>query len=592
MKRSISELSASLCGRAEEVAIMLLPGGKRLNGSWIAGDIHGSEGKSLQVRIEGQYTGKWKDWGDSEEYRGDLLDLWRLSKNLSPRDTMREVKEFLGIHEPVSEIREKIFSAPKENIPIKPMGQIYQYLMAERELEAGIIQMYDLRAYKRGEHVFIAFPCKDPSGQIVNHSYRSLKPGEDGKKIVSQDKGCAPCLFGWQAMTEVDYASRSILLCEGHIDAMTWRQWGIAALSVPNGSGNTWIEYEWENLEMFQTIYLSYDMDGKTKDSLQKAIARLGKHRCLVVNLPKKDANDCLREGFGPEYALEWLKNASAPPMKDFVQATELKQRVQNAFYPDPEMQGIETKLFKGKSKESSFFIRPGEVSLWTGIAGHGKSTFLKDVFMELVHKNEKCMITSLEMRPEKIIKTMLKSAFGRELLAPSEIDTAIDEVGPQLFFYDKIGYANVQTLVETMEFAHCRHGVTQFMIDSLMRIDKLEEDYPAQGQFLNRLSEFTKTYGVHVHLVTHPKKKEDDETPTGNDIKGSSLLRNNADNILVVSRNFKKEKKRANGDLEEDDEKEWDARVMVEKDREEGYVKMFRYRYIPSFNRYIPLKD
>lgn len=593
MRRSISELSDLLAQNAEGVAMMLLPGGKRVNGHWVAGDVNGGEGKSLQVNLEGQFVGKWRDWADSQEYRGDLVDLWRVTRNLGPKETLKEVKAHLGIHDPVEPQSAKTYSTPKDNPRSSPDGLIYKYLTGERKLESKIVGQFDIRGARVKGDVYISFPSFSPSGEIVNNSYRSLEPIDNGKKKVFQDKGCAPSLFGWQAMTEADYRGRKILLCEGQIDAMTWRQWGIPALSIPNGSGTTWIEYEWENLEMFDTIYLSFDMDGKTQDSLKKTISRLGRHRCLIVNIPDKDANDALKAGRTSEEAQMWVRNATAPKLKDFVNSKDLRDRIYKQFYPDPEDRGIKIALLTGRSKEQSFEVRPGEVSIWTGISGHGKSTFLKDVFMDLIHNDQKCMIASFEMKPEKIVKTMFKSAFGREILTPSEIDAALEQVGSQIFFCDRIGSISPKELLEMMEFAHCRHGVTQFMIDSLMRVDGLEEDYPAQGDFMNKLSSFVKDFPSHVHIVCHPRKTSEDATPSGNDIKGSTLLRANCDNIFSVSRNFKKERAKAEGKEVDEDEDgpEWDARVTVEKDREEGDFKVFHYRYLKTYNRYLLLK-
>lgn len=595
MRRSISELADLLASNAEGVAMMLLPGGKRVNGHWVSGDVHGGEGKSLQVNIEGQFAGKWRDWADSDEYRGDLVDLWRVTRNLGPKETLKEVKAHLGIHDPVEPQAVKSYSAPKENPKPTPDGLIYKYLTEERKLESSIIGQFDIRGSRAKGDVYIVFPSFSPSGEPVNNSYRSLEPIDNGKKKVFQDKGCAPSLFGWQAMKDEDYRGRKILLCEGQIDAMTWRQWGIPALSIPNGSGTTWIEHEWENLEMFDTIYLSFDMDGKTQDSLKKTISRLGKHRCLIVHIPEKDANDSLKAGRTKEEAEAWIRNSKAPVVKDFVCATDLLQRVHKQFYPDPDERGIKLRLLTGKTKDQSFEVRPGEVSIWTGISGHGKSSFLKDIFIDLMLSKEKCMIASFEMRPEKIVKTILKSAYGVDMMPPEAIVSALAEMGPQLFFCDRIGSINQQELLEMMEFAHCRHGVTQFMIDSLMRVDGLEEDYPAQGEFMNKLSSFVKDFPSHVHIVCHPRKTSEDGPPTGNDIKGSTLLRANCDNILSVIRNVKREKARAEGggveEEEDGDGPEWDAKVVVEKDREEGGFKVFHYRYAKTYNRYLLFK-
>jgi twinkle protein len=121
------------------------------------------------------------------------------------------------------------------------------------------------------------------------------------------------------------FQNRSILLCEGQIDAMTWTQWGIPALSIPNGSGQTWIDYEWENLAVFDKIYMSFDMDDAGRANLDKVISRLGRHRCLLVTLPRKDANDCLLAGYTSDEAQSWIADAKAPGVKGLVSAMELK---------------------------------------------------------------------------------------------------------------------------------------------------------------------------------------------------------------------------------------------------------------------------
>src|SRR5436190_41304 len=121
------------------------------------------------------------------------------------------------------------------------------------------------------------------------------------------DAGCAPCLFGWHALSEGAYRSRAVVLTEGQIDCMSWHQWGIPALSIPNGSGLTWIDYDWENLAAFDRIYISFDMDGAGRENTQKAIQRLGPHRCHVMTMPHKDGNAALQAGATAEDAQRWL---------------------------------------------------------------------------------------------------------------------------------------------------------------------------------------------------------------------------------------------------------------------------------------------
>ena len=65
--------------------------------------------------------------------------------------------------------------------------------------------------------------------------------------------------------------------------------------------------------------------------------------------------------------------------------------------------------------------------------------------------------------------------------------------------------------------------------------------------------------------------------------IKGSSLLVNNADNVLLVCKNAEKEKLRTQQKLsDEEDKNTHDAELIVEKQRETGWTGMFKLKFDP----------
>ena len=65
------------------------------------------------------------------------------------------------------------------------------------------------------------------------------------------------------------------------------------------GGGNKqrWIESDYEDLLRFEKIYLVLDDDEQGDLAAEEIARRLGRHRCLRVRLPKKDANECLMCG-------------------------------------------------------------------------------------------------------------------------------------------------------------------------------------------------------------------------------------------------------------------------------------------------------
>ena len=129
------------------------------------------------------------------------------------------------------------------------------------------------------------------------------------------------------------------------------------------------------------------------------------------------------------------------------------------------------------------------------------------------------------------------------------------------------------------------RHGVTQFLVDSLAKCGIGEDSYNDQKAFVDKLSDFARERNIHIHLVCHSRKgKEESEMPDKFDIKGSGSITDMADNVFIVWRNKEKERKvqEAKGDYERDVARKSgpDAAVVCCKQRNgtgwEGRIKLW----------------
>lgn len=193
--------------------------------------------------------------------------------------------------------------------------------------------------------------------------------------------------------------------------------------------------------------------------------------------------------------------------------------------------------------------FRPGEVSIWAGINGHGKSMFLSQVELDLCYQAERVMVASFEMKPVKQMHRMSRQAYaGREPAIPflKEFHAWTDG---RLWMYDHVGAVEWKKLIAVMRYAVQTFGITQFVIDSLMKCVKGEDDYNAQKDFVNELCAFAATHNVHVHLVHHVRKGESEfKAPGKFDIKGAGAITDMVDNVFIVWRN-KKAEQEAKGD-------------------------------------------
>lgn len=579
MNYSIADLSEKLSDRVEDVCQFLLPHGKRNANMWEVGDTSGKPGVSCKVNLAGNHPGKWKDWANESE-RGDLIDLWSAVKGSDRIETLRQVKDYLGVRDSVGSFGPpKSYQKPPESEVIKQIsakGKVMKYMTEERKLKPEIVDRFKIE----GDGESIVYPYFDTKGQLVNRCYVKMERLPNGKKSVRQEKGCAPCLWGWHALTEAAYSDRRILICEGQIDAMTWTQWTVPALSVPNGSNSAWIEYEWENLELFSEIFLSFDMDGAGQENLRKVMNRLGLHRCRIIKLPHKDANEALKAGCDEGSAVEWLVKAEYPKYHGLRAASDYYKETIEEFSPSiSSPKGYTHPLLEGYDGKMEFL--PGDVTVWTGITSHGKTTWLNYMTVCAIMTGRVSFIASLEMKPARLISRMFKGLVKRSMLAQGEIDSCFKQVEDKLFFADKIGYIQRKELLDMMLFAYSRYGVEHIVIDSLMRIQGLEEDYPAQGDFLNELQAFSKQTNSHIHIVCHPRKTDEGTAPGKMDVKGSSLIMNNCDNLIAVHKNMEKEKIRRERPLEdEEDMSMHDAEIVSEKQRDQGWHGRVRLRF------------
>ncbi len=114
--RDASDLAQRLARNAEGVCRHYLPQGRRQGRYWLVGDVEGSPGRSLFVRLTGTDTGKgaagkWTDAATGEH--GDLLDLITANQRLaSLADTLEEARRFLSLPSPEPKTFERLPSVP------------------------------------------------------------------------------------------------------------------------------------------------------------------------------------------------------------------------------------------------------------------------------------------------------------------------------------------------------------------------------------------------------------------------------------------------------------------------------------------------
>jgi twinkle protein len=140
-----------------------------------------------------------------------------------------------------------------------------------------------------------------------------------------------------------------------------------------------------------------------------------------------------------------------------------------------------------------------------------------------------------------------------------------------RLWLYDQFGTVMSNRMIALARYAREEIGVQHVVIDSLMKCGIATDDYGGQKSFVDKLSTLAKDTNVHIHLVAHARKGENEDKPPGKmDISGTADLTNMADNVVTCWVNKKKVHAVEQGKHDYDDKP--DAVLSVEKQRNGDY--------------------
>ncbi len=539
MSLTAKEIAAALANQADRVAAYLLPNGKRQGGEWCAGSVAGDAGDSLKARITGGKVGVWSDFATGES--GDLLDLWAATRNCDIGTAIREAKAWLGVRDVALATTEaKTYRKPKRpEGTTKPLPQTLQWLAEVRKISEQAVAAYRVAQVNHGQlGQCLVFPfLRD--GELVAMKYRKV-PGKE----FTQEAGCEPALFGWQAIPP---NARSVTIVEGELDALACWQYGFPALSVPAGGGGggkqAWIATEFERLARFDTIYLCLDADGPGREATAEIIKRIGQDRCLVVVLPEgcKDANDCAMKGVDRVEFADCFRAARSIDPPELRDVSEFADDVERLLCNSESESGIP---LPWKKCGSSLLFRAGETIVVAGINGHGKSQLVGWLLLNAIRWNDaRACVASLEFKTSKWLGRLVRQASARPDPSPIQVRHVLRRLSGELFSFDLQSGVDYRRMLEVFRYARRRYDCRLFVIDNLAKCGIPEDDYRAQHEFMQALTNFNRDNDTTTILVHHMRKGDSEDAQPGKmSVKGSGSITDLADTVLSIWRNKKKE--------------------------------------------------
>lgn len=188
---------------------------------------------------------------------------------------------------------------------------------------------------------------------------------------------------------------------------------------------------------------------------------------------------------------------------------------------------------------EKRISLRPGELSLWFGYSGHGKSLLLGQAMLGVVGQGSSCCIASFEMRPRKTLARMCRQFIDSFQPGPRDVREFTGWAGSHMWVYDQTGSVDPQRVFAVIRYAAEQLKVQHFVVDNLTKCVASDDDYAGQKAIVDKLTELAQNLQIHIHLVHHARKDRDETRPPRKmDALGASAITNLADNVFIVWRN------------------------------------------------------
>lgn len=475
--------------------------------------------------------------------------------------TLRHLMDIMGVRTAPRKVREPAFQsllkskrlyALPPSSELNPATEAVYAFFAARKISRATVDAFGIGASPSG---MIAFPFYE-NGILTYLKYRRpakyvKSEGYPKEKAFPKAK---PILFH----LEKTDPNLELIITEGQIDAMALYEAGITNVaSVPSGANNNeWIENDYPKLERYPSILLFGDSDEPGRKAVAEWVRRLGPERCRVVedypmrggdsSIPCKDANEVLYF-CGPEKLREMVERAEPASMPGLVDMADVPMF-------DPVAAHYIPSSIASINREVGGYL-PGDLVLWTGKTGEGKTTVVSQEILSAMEAGEKIVWYNAELMPPRVKRSIILQAVGGDYVGvrfdprrgrevPYVAQDCAERVSEWMRGKIYLCEDNVSELafdsdylLKLFGYARRRLGCTVAVVDNVMTALMGAPDNAylrAQENFAAALKKLATSLAMTVHLVAHPRKTR--ESLTTDDVAGSASLTRLCDLSIAVS--------------------------------------------------------
>jgi hypothetical protein len=192
---------------------------------------------------------------------------------------------------------------------------------------------------------------------------------------------------------------------------------------------------------------------------------------------------------------------------------------------------------------------RRGDVTIWSGFRGCGKSSLLSNLILNASDKQYKNAIYTGELLDVQFKQWLYLQAAGKQYnkkygqsdyyYTPDNIADKIDKwLDKYVWLFNNKYGDNFMQISEQLRRLKETEDLDVAYFDNLMVLNyrELDQDkYERQGILLQKCEDLAKELNIHIHIVAHPNKSSG--FIRVDNISGSGDISNKADNVMLMHR-------------------------------------------------------
>lgn len=440
---------------------------------------------------------------------------------------------------------------PSRAAVLSPSDKVTAYINS-RKISSETMKAYGIGTAAEGNIIFPFYRTAEDftEKKATFIKYRKPQKLPPGESKMWREAGTEPILFGLHLC---DPVRKVLYITEGEFDCMILYQASegmINVVSVPSGTEDfAWIETCDSILKQYDNIAFFGDSDSPGKKMLADISAKLSDKKILIPDFDTyrgcKDANEIFFTK-GSEGIEEVLASMKIKPVTGVINLADIRKTdISNI---GRVMTGIPALDYATSG------MLDGNLTVWTGKRGEGKSSFLNQMAVECVEQGVNVCIYSGESTGEELKSQIDLCSAGRE----NTLHKPDPETGrPEYYVDDKTERAlngwydkkiwiydvdNIETdiderdgIIDIFTRTYKTYDCRMFIVDNLMTISTRAgagEVMQVQAGYVVRLRIFAKKYNVHVHVVVHPRKGE---VKDSDDIAGLGTITNIACSVFSI---------------------------------------------------------